>query len=193
MTIDDVSAAVVHSIFPDVQYANIEENLKYILAELKHYNLTSMEWIAMALSTVYVETGKFKPIDEYQSHFNTLERPFDLYDNREDLGNKGRGDGAKFKGRGYVQLTGRSNYRTFGPDVGVDLEMYPEMANDPMIAAKLLALFLDSKKSKIEGALKYGNLRLARKLVNGGSHGFDRFRKSYDNALSVFNRIDRQH
>lgn len=193
MTIDDVTPSVVHSILPDVPFANIEEHLKYILAELRYYNLTSAEWLAMTLATVYVETGKFKPIDEYQSHYNTLERPFDLYDNREDLGNKVRGDGAKFKGRGYIQLTGRSNYRTFGPDVGVDLEMNPEMANDPMIAAKLLALFLSRKKSQIEGALKYGNLRLARKLVNGGSHGFDRFRKSYDNALSVFNRIDRQN
>ena len=44
--------------------------------------------------------------------------PFALYDDR--LGNQ-PGDGARFKGRGFVQLTGRYNYAKYGPVVGVDL------------------------------------------------------------------------
>jgi len=55
------------------------------------------------------------------------------------LGNKDPGDGYKFRGRGFVQLTGRSNYediskKLFGDD---RLVKNPDLANDPQIAAKI--------------------------------------------------------
>ena len=55
----------------------------------------------------------------------------------------------------------------------------PEMANDPAIAARLLASFIKSKERQIKEALLEGDLRTARKLVNGGSHGLDRFTDAF--------------
>jgi predicted chitinase len=54
------------------------------------------------------------------------------------LGNTQKGDGARYRGRGYVQLTGRSNYRKAGKLVGSDLEGNPDLALDPAIAGKIL-------------------------------------------------------
>ena len=70
--------------------------------------------ILMALATICAETGSFLPISEGQSHFNTSPggHPFDLYDSRADLGNLGPPDGERFKGRGFIQLTGRCQLRT---------------------------------------------------------------------------------
>ena len=69
--------------------------------------------------------------------------PVDLYDHRRDLGgNRSVPDGERFRGRGFVQLTGHDNYTRRRHDLGVDLVQHPEPANDPVIAAQLLARFI---------------------------------------------------
>jgi len=80
-----------------------------------------------------------------------------------------------------VQLTGRFNYRKYGEAIGLDdrLEREPDLASDPGIAGKLLSAFLKDKERPIKEALLEGDLRAARRLVNGGSHGLDRFTDAY--------------
>lgn len=53
------------------------------------------------------------------------------------LGNTEAGDGYAFRGRGYMQLTGRRNYTAFGKATGLDLVNHPELAADPDNAEKL--------------------------------------------------------
>ena len=55
----------------------------------------------------------------------------------------------------------------------------PERANEPRTAARILAAFLDDKERRIKEALLRDDLRTARRLVNGGSHGLERFRRCY--------------
>jgi putative chitinase len=55
----------------------------------------------------------------------------------------------------------------------------PDLASDPAVAGKLLAAFLKDKEGSIKEALLEGDLRRARKLVNGGTHGLDRFTDAY--------------
>jgi predicted chitinase len=90
-----------------------------------------------------------------------------------------------FKGRGYVQLTGRANYSRIGSQIGEPLSTQPELANDPATAGIILAQFLKNKENAIRAALTAGNLRAARRLVNGGSHGLDRFADTYNRGLTV--------
>ena len=59
------------------------------------------------------------------------------YEGRSDLGNNQPGDGKRFMGRGYIQITGRANYRDFGKIVGEDLITNPARAEDPNVAAKV--------------------------------------------------------
>ncbi|MGZ8521725.1 MAG: hypothetical protein ACXWX7_16425 [Candidatus Binatia bacterium] len=63
--------------------------------------------------------------------------------------------------------------------MGSKLATNPELANDPTIAGKLLAAFLKDKERAIKEALIIGDLRLARRLVNGGSHGLERFSNAF--------------
>ncbi len=137
----------------------------------------------MALATIRAETESFLPISEFQSRFNTSPggHPFDLYDNRKDLGNQGPPDGASYKGRGFIQLTGRTNYQVHGTAIGLgnQLVQNPDLANDPEIAARLLASFLKNKEGLIKQALLADDLATARRLVNGGSHGLDAFTNAY--------------
>ena len=175
--------------FPGVPMTNIQTNLPFVLEALTAAALGDKNMILMALATIRAETGNFTPLSEFQSKFNTAPggAPFGLYDHRTDLGNQGPPDGANFKGRGYIQLTGRSNYQIHGAAIGLGNQLVtnPALANQPDIAAKLLASFLKSKEAKIRAALAQNDLRTARKLVNGGSHGLDQFTQAFNIGKSV--------
>jgi predicted chitinase len=95
------------------------------------------------------------------------------------------GDGARFKGRGYIQLTGRDNYQRIGGQVGVDLIASPPSANNASVAGLILAQFLKNAESKVRNALAANDLLKARKLVNGGSHGFPQFKDTFDKGMAI--------
>ncbi|MDD2898203.1 MAG: peptidoglycan-binding protein [Desulfuromonadaceae bacterium] len=185
--IPGVTVAVVSRMFPQTPVGNITKNLPVVLNGLVEQNLADKPMVLMALATIRAETESFEPISEGRSRYNSSPdgHPFDLYDNRTDLGNQGAPDGERYKGRGFIQLTGRDNYKIHGTAIGQDLINNPDLANDPVIAAQLLASFLKNKERAIKEALLDDDLKLARKLVNGGSHGLDRF----SNAFTIGNRI----
>jgi peptidoglycan L-alanyl-D-glutamate endopeptidase CwlK len=173
----------VSKMCPGAPLGNIKEYLPCVLQALVERNLGDRQMVLMAIGTIRAETGRFEPLDEGKSRYNTSPNghPFDLYDNRRDLGNRGRPDGNDFKGRGFVQLTGRANYQRFSVQLGLGngLVDNPKLANDPKVAADLLALFLKDKEARIRKALLDDDLRGARKLVNGGSHGLAEFSEAY--------------
>jgi putative chitinase len=184
----DVTVAIVSKMFPFTPLDNIHVNLPHVLAALQASKLTELPVVLAALATIRAETEGFVPISEGISRFNTSPggSAFDLYDHRADLGNKGPPDGASFKGRGYVQLTGRVNYARFGPLVGEpNLVNEPDRANDPNVAARILAAFIDSRRLRIKEALLENDLAMARRLVNGGSNGLDRFSQAYRTGLDL--------
>jgi hypothetical protein len=188
--LDLVTPEMVKSIFsPATQLAKIKANLPFVLGGLRGQGLVDKPMVLMALGTIRAETEGFMPISEGVSHFNTLNTPFDLYDAGtsigRNLGNTERGDGPFFKGRGYVQLTGRSNYTVIGRQIGQPLATQPELANDPTIAGAILAQFLKNKEGAIRAALQASDLAKARRLVNGGTNGLDRFTDTFNRGLSV--------
>jgi hypothetical protein len=175
----------VSQVFPATKPANISRYVPYISSALGVAKLTDPPMILGALGTIRAETEGFVPISEFQSKFNTDpgQPPFNRYDGR--LGN-GPGEGAKYKGRGFVQLTGKDNYVKYGAQIGLRLEVLPELANAPEIAAVLLALFLNDKKTKFREAIAAGDFLAARRLVNGGSHGLDSFKDVFLRASKVW-------
>jgi hypothetical protein len=185
-----VMAANVFPIFPGTPHGNITANLPYVCDGLRACDLDDRPMLLMALGTIRAETASFRAISEGVSQYNTSPggQPFDLYDPptqiAKTLGNIHKGDGPKFKGRGFVQLTGRSNYARVGAQIGRDLTGNPELCNDPLTAGRILAQFLKNNESAIRTALKNNDLAKARKLVNGGSHGLAEFEDAYHIGLS---------
>ena len=175
---------VVAMFFPFTRRANIVANLPFVIAGLRSRGLIDRAMVLMALATIRAETEGFVPIDEGISRFNTRVTPFDLYEGRADLGNTRPGDGPQFKGRGYVQLTGRHNYTTVGGQVGLISSLTQRAPTNPPWPA-YPPQFLKNKEAAIRTALAAGNLRRARKLVNGGSHGFDRFEDAFNKGLRL--------
>ena len=182
-----VTVQVVSQMFPVTPIGNIKANLPPVLDALISANLPDRAMVLMALGTIRAETESFQPISEGQSRFNTSPsgHAFDLYDNRHDLANTGAPDGVNFRGRGFVQLTGRANYTRYAVEIGVDLLSNPELASDPQIAARLLARFLGDREDRIREALAVNDLATARRLVNGGINGLDRFTDAFNKGMQL--------
>jgi putative chitinase len=182
--IPDITVAIARRMLPYAPPANVERSLPLVLNALVPAKLADKPMILMALATIGAETGSFLPATEGLSHYNTSPggHPFDLYDSRADLGNLGPPDGERFKGRGFIQLTGRSNYALHSAAIGLGHQLVdePDLANDPAIAARLLASFLKHREEKIRAALAAHDLREARRLVNGGSNGLQAFEAAYN-------------
>ena len=66
------------------------------------------------------------------------------------MGNTAPGDGFKYRGRGFIQITGKENYDKIGKSIGVDLVNNPDLANDPEIAAKIIPAFFKLRIKKPE-------------------------------------------
>lgn len=179
----DMTVQIASQMLPGAPLSNIKTHLSIILASLRAHEIPDRTMVLVAIATIRAETAGCVPIGEGISSYNTSStgHPFDLYDFRTDLGNTGPPDGALFKGRGFVQLTGRSNYKRYGPRLSlpVDLVKTPELANAATLAADLLCLFLSDRELQIKDALMHGNLQAARRLVNGGLHGWKQFEASF--------------
>jgi putative chitinase len=188
-----VTADVVGRMFPSTPLDNIKAHLPVVLEGLVSASLHERPMVLMALATIRAETEGFVPISEGPSRYNSSPggHLFDLYDHRADLGNQGPPDGERFRGRGFVQLTGRANYARHGRAIGLGSRLVrePELANEPKIAADLLASFLKARERPIKEALLVRDLRTARRLVNGGAHGLDRFADCYERGEALLPAI----
>ena len=92
------------------------------------------------------ETANFTSLEEFGGSLDF--RKYDpKYNPRKakQLGNKVAGDGAKYKGRGFIQLTGRDNYKRAGQALGLPLEQRPELVERPDVAAKVAVWFWQNR------------------------------------------------
>ena len=92
------------------------------------------------------------------------------YEGRKDLGNTQKGDGVRYKGRGAIQLTGRSNYLTCGVALGLDLINHPELAELPENVFRVATWFWTSHN--LNKLADDHNYELMTKKINGGLNGY---------------------
>ena len=122
---------------------NLVDALEFLLGQIEQDTRfgttdTDRRQLAYCLATFKWETAHtMSPIDEFGSdaRFNRLYGPQTRVG--RVLGNTEPGDGARFHGRGYVQLTGRNNYKRAGDLTGNPLVTNPELVKDPILAYKI--------------------------------------------------------
>lgn len=162
----DVDKIVASIPFPNIR-SSARTSIPIILNECLASEVTDRGQIAYILATAEHESHLGELIVELASGLN--------YEGRIDLGNTERGDGPRFKGRGYVQITGRRNYTDWSNRLGIDLVDNPHKVTEPPIAAKIL----------VQG-MRYGTftgLRLGN-FISGASRDFV-------NARRIVNDLDK--
>lgn len=101
------------------------------------------------------------------------------------LGNTSPGDGWKYRGRGLIQLTGKSVYQMISKYLNYDFVNNPDMVMDPKYyIASSLAYMMYYKKQFAAAAAKDDTVRM-RALVNGADKGLDRFQANVKQMFST--------
>lgn len=140
------------------------DGFSIVTAALKGWDVT---WVAYALATAWHETAHtMQPVKEYGGD-KYYWRMYDIDGERpekaRELGNEKPGDGVRYCGRGYVQLTGRTNYRKFGIENAPDDAMKPEVAARIMRDGMERGVFTGKKLSDYLP----GDYVNARRIING--------------------------
>ena len=91
------------------------------------------------------------------------------YEGRKDLGNVQPGDGVRFRGRGLIQVTGRSNYAACGKALGLDLLAQPALLEQTVNACRSAGWFWQSRG--LNALADAGDQRAVTRRVNGGTNG----------------------
>lgn len=127
---------------------------------------------AYVLATAWHETGRYKWLREIWGPTAQQKRYDPPGTLAVQLGNTTKGDGKKFMGRGFVQITGRRNYLDWSRRLGLDLVKEPQTAEKPAVAARIivegmkLGTFTGRKLADYV-TLQRSDFVGARRIVNG--------------------------
>jgi putative chitinase len=123
------------------------------------------------------ESDNFKAMEEYGSP-ERFAKKYDIRFNptkAKQLGNTNPGDGIKYRGRGYIQLTGKYNYEKAGEWLSkylnhpVDFVTNPDMVSTPTAAAlSSIWYWMNFVHSKTK---RFGNTKQVTKHINPGLRG----------------------
>jgi putative chitinase len=94
-----------------------------------------------------------------------------VYASRMGNGDEESGEGYAYRGRGLIQLTGKSNYEACGKALGVDLIDNPDLVATPQYAALSAGWFWN--KNKLNAYADKGDMEGLTKKINGGTHGIE--------------------
>jgi len=122
--------------------------------------------MAHFLAQLAHESGELRYAEEIASG--------DAYEGRADLGNSEPGDGRRFKGRGLIQLTGRSNYEAYGKTRGKDYTVSNKtdlLANDPFIAVDVSCWYW--VENDLNSLADRDDIRAVTQAINGGYNGLE--------------------
>ena len=173
---------------------NITTNLRlaHFLAQCAHesggFKLTTenLNYSAAGLQTVFSKYFTAKTAEAYARRPEKIANR--VYANRMGNGDEASGEGWKYRGRGYIQLTGKDNYKSFDNTVGEDI-----LANPDLVAAKypLASAAFFFERNKLWALCDRGSdditVTTVTKRVNGGTNGLaDRLQyfKEFYNLLT---------
>jgi putative chitinase len=176
-----------------------------VMSSLKEAGIVSDKAIANILATIKAETGfkirsenlNYTSAEQIQKTFGkrripSLEFAAQFVKNPEALanevykstdGNREPGDGFKFRGRGFIQHTGRNQYEGIKKFTGIDVVSNPDLLNDPVVATKALAWFFLSYKGKKPEQLE--NMATVNKAVGFADTTGEKAEKRMESAAQI--------
>lgn len=162
---------------------SLSEMEKYFVEKAIQNGIEGVELVAF-LAQVAHETGNFSSMVEQgpKKYFRRYELKWNPQ-TAKILGNVKPGDGERFKGRSFVQLTGRDNYRRAGRALGLPLEQKPHLLENPSVGFKASLWYWNTRvKSKTNN---FEDIERVTKLINGGLNGLEDRKRKFEKYLSL--------
>lgn len=158
-----ITEAQVRKIMPRAKSANIAAFVNSFNAYSDIFRIDTKLRAAHYIAQVAHETAELR----YQEEIASGQQ----YEGRKDLGNTQAGDGKRFKGRGYLQTTGRANYQRYADSeyCNGDLMSHPEwLAQQPGCQKASMYFWLRNNLNRYADA---DDVRAVTKRINGGYNG----------------------
>lgn len=134
---------------------------------LDEFEINTPQRMRMFLAQIGHESGQLRYVKELASG--------EAYEGRKDLGNTSHGDGVRYKGRGLIQITGKSNYALASLGLGLPLVDKPELLEEPSNAARSAGWYW--YKRNLNSLADFGMFEEITKRINGGMNGYaDRYK-----------------
>lgn len=162
-------------IFPNCPHGFDETLCRILNATFEKFEINTPLRVAAFCAQVGHECGDFRFKEELASG--------EAYEGRKDLGNTQPGDGKRYKGRGFLQLTGRGGYKLYGDALGIDLVNLPDRAAEMPIAADIAGLYW--QKHGLNALADAQEFVKITKRINGGTNGLEDREKRYARAKQV--------
>jgi len=159
-----VSTAQLRKIMPNLSAEKAEKYIKPLNSGMREAHINNCPRISAFLAQLAHESGQLIYWEELASG--------KAYEGRKDLGNIHPGDGVRYKGRGPIQLTGRSNYRAAGKALGLPLEDNPKMVSQTDVGFRTSLWYWNSRGlSTYADQNSQGSFDIITKKINGGFNG----------------------
>ena len=171
-----VTAEQFYEIAPQTSLSKLTPLVAPLNIALVKYNITTPLRICHFLAQMYHESDGFNASEEYASGAD--------YEWRDDLGNTQEGDGVRFKGRSFIQITGKYNYQDFSNYLGVDFISNPELLATPEYAWLGAGWFWDTRN--LNNLADQDRFRDITIRINGGTNGLDCRFEALGRAKRVF-------
>ena len=138
--------------------------------------------LAQFLAQCAHETANFATLTEFGDDFKKYDVKFNPQ-KAKTLGNTNPGDGERFKGRGFIQLTGRWNYTQAGQALGLPLDQKPQLLERPDVAAKASVWFW---KNRVQpNVSNFTDTRAVTSYINPGLAGLQQRNGLFQNYLQT--------
>ncbi len=158
-----LTAHQILSIASEADSSRVNSLTPYLNRTMVEFNISTPLRQAHFLAQIAHESDRFNALEEYASGED--------YEGRDDLGNTQPGDGVRFKGRGLIQITGRTNYGDCGKALGVDLINNPTKLAAPDLASRSAGWFWAI--NQLNGDADNDDVRTVTRVINGGYNGLD--------------------
>lgn len=163
------------TVCPSLTAAQAKTLARELGQAMHDFDCTTPQRAAMCVAQLAHESGEFRYREEIASGA--------AYEGRRDLGNVHAGDGVRYKGRGYLQITGRVNYLEVSRALGVDFVHRSTKLADPHWACQASLWWW--KQHGCNQLADTGNLVTVTRRINGGVNGLEDRRKYYRRARVV--------
>lgn len=160
-----ITPDLIRSLVPTVSAAQAAQVAAALADPAERAGITTRARVAAFLAQLAHESAGFRYLEEIWGPTPAQRR----YEGRADLGNTQPGDGYRYRGRGWIQLTGRHNYRTYGALLGLPLEVQPDLAAQPGTAARIACAYWDQRK--LNALADVGDFVGITRRINGGLNG----------------------
>ena len=176
----------LRSIMPGVPSAKSAAFLPPLAAAMTEFAIDAPPRAAAFLAQLAHESGQLRFMEEIWGPTAQQLRYEPASSLATSLGNTQAGDGKRFKGRGPIQITGRTNYQRFGSLLGVDLVTTPEQAALPDLAFRIAGLYWSKKGlNELADQATDDAFREITRRINGGFNGLADRQQFYAKARAA--------